>query len=85
MQCPRVTVKDSSQYSLVDAVDNDEEILFGDAERFRAEPHPKLHNILRVWSMLSHGAFICTSLLCFALWMRTPSPYLYDDIPVYCK
>jgi hypothetical protein len=82
---PRVMVKDSSQYSPVDAVDNDEEKLFGDAESFRVEPHPKLHSILRVWPMLSHGALICTSLLFFALWMRTPSPHLYDDIPVYCK
>lgn len=76
-------VKDSSQYSPVDAVDDDEEKLFADAESFRAEPHSKLHSILRVWPLLSHGALICTSLLFFALWMGTPSPYLHEDIPIY--
>lgn len=73
-------VKDSSQYSPVDTIDNDnEEPSFGDAERFCAEPRPKL----RVWPMLSHGVLICTSMLFFALWMGTPSPHLHDDISVY--
>ncbi|KAG1805901.1 hypothetical protein EV424DRAFT_1544234 [Suillus variegatus] len=77
-------VKYSSQYSPVDGVDNDnEEESFGDAERLRAGRRPRLHGILRVWPMLSHGTLICTSILFFALWMGTPSPHLHDDIPVY--
>ncbi|KAG1758120.1 hypothetical protein EDD22DRAFT_912318 [Suillus occidentalis] len=41
---------------------------------FRQEPHPKLHTT---------GMLMCASLLFFALWMGTPSPYLHDDIPIY--
>ncbi|KAG2148153.1 uncharacterized protein EDB93DRAFT_1250211 [Suillus bovinus] len=74
-------VKDSSQYSPVDVVDNDNE--FDDAEWFGAGHRPKLHTIVRVWPMLSHGALICTSILFFALWMGTPSPHLRDDIAIY--
>ncbi|KAG2361938.1 hypothetical protein BDR07DRAFT_1408130 [Suillus spraguei] len=76
-------VNDSSHYSPVDTVDNDEEEkLFGDADRFPEEPRLNSH-ILRVWPMLSHGALICTSILFFVLWMCTPSPHLRDDIPIY--
>jgi hypothetical protein len=76
-------VKDSSQYSPVDSVDNNnDEKTFGDAERFHAEPRPE-SLFLRVWPMLSHGALVCASMLFFVLWMGTPSPYLHDDIPVY--
>ncbi|KAG2126596.1 hypothetical protein DEU56DRAFT_915983 [Suillus clintonianus] len=72
-------VKDFTQYSPVDAVDDDEKLL-GDAERFDAEPRGK-SRVLRLW--LGHGALICASMLFFTLWMRTPSTHLRDDIPVY--
>lgn len=81
MEYPGVVIK----HSPVDAVDSVEERLLGDAGSFRQEPHPKLHSILRMWPMLSHGTLMCASLLFFALWMCTPSPYLHDDIPIYCK
>ncbi|KAG0698830.1 hypothetical protein DFH29DRAFT_1016954 [Suillus ampliporus] len=75
-------VKDSSQYSTVDAVDGDNEKPFDDAEMFGAEPRLD-SRILRLWPGLSHAALICTSTLFFALWMGTPSARLHDDIPVY--
>jgi hypothetical protein len=78
-------VKDSSQYSPVDPIDNDnDEKAFGGAERFHAGPRPE-SRFLRVWPMLSHGALICASMLFFALWMGTPSAHLHDDIPIYCE
>lgn len=77
-------VKDSLEYSPVDAVDyGNEEESFDDAEEFRAGPRPKLYSNLRVWPVVSHGTLLCTSILFFALWMGTPSPHLHDDIPVY--
>ncbi|KIK42898.1 hypothetical protein CY34DRAFT_804473 [Suillus luteus UH-Slu-Lm8-n1] len=79
MEYPGVVIK----HSPVDAVDSVEERLLGDAGSFRPEPHPKLHSILCMWPMLSHGTLMCASLLFFALWMCTPSPYLHDDIPIY--
>ncbi|KAG2127970.1 hypothetical protein DEU56DRAFT_819681 [Suillus clintonianus] len=74
-------VKDFSQYSPVDAVDDDETLL-GDAERFDAEPRAK-SLILRPRLWLSHGTLIFTSMLFFTLWMRTPSAHLRDEIAVY--
>jgi hypothetical protein len=75
--------KDSLQYFPAITFDNDnEEKSFGDAESFHAGPRPKSH-LLRVRPMWSHVVLICTSILFFALWMGTPSPYLRDDIPVY--
>ena len=75
---PRAMVEHSSQYSPVDAVDDEE--LFG------AEPpsRPK-SRILRLGLWLSHGMLMCTSMLFFTLWMSTPSTHLSEDIAVYCK
>ncbi|KAG0697867.1 hypothetical protein DFH29DRAFT_129551 [Suillus ampliporus] len=64
---------DFSQYSPVDAVDDDNEKPFGDVES----------RILRLWPWLSHAALICTSMFFFVLWMGTPAAHLRDDIPVY--
>ncbi|KAG1852833.1 hypothetical protein DFJ58DRAFT_399084 [Suillus subalutaceus] len=71
-------VKYFSQYSLVNTVDDDNEKLSGDAARFGAEPRPESRT-LRLW--LTHGILVCTSVLFFTLWMRTPSTYLHNDIP----
>jgi hypothetical protein len=71
-----------SQYSPVNTIDDDEK-LSGDAERIGAEPRPELRT-LRLW--LTHGVLVCTSVLSFMLWMRTPSTHLRNDIPsIYCE
>ncbi|KAG1787741.1 uncharacterized protein HD556DRAFT_1448424 [Suillus plorans] len=67
-------IKYFSQYSPIDTVDDDEK----PAKRFGAESRLKSH-ALRLW--LSHGVLICTSILSFALWMRTPSTQLINDTP----
>ncbi|KAG2059409.1 hypothetical protein BDR06DRAFT_724979 [Suillus hirtellus] len=67
-------IKYFSQYSPIDTVDGDEKL----AKRFGAESRLKSHT-LRLW--LSHGVLICTSILSFALWMRTPSTQLINDTP----
>lgn len=75
-------VKYLSQYSptnTVETEDEDDEKLFGDAERFGAEFRPESRTGLRLW--LTHGILICTSILSFTLWMRTPSTRLRNDIP----
>ncbi|KAG1728438.1 hypothetical protein EDB19DRAFT_1746780 [Suillus lakei] len=72
-------VKDSPQYSPVDTVDDDEKLL-DDVQRFGVEPRPKSRT-LRLW--LTHGVLICTSVLFFTLWMRTPSTYLRDIPSIY--
>ncbi|KAG2365815.1 hypothetical protein BDR07DRAFT_1328799 [Suillus spraguei] len=69
--------KYSSHYFPIDAADDGEK-LFGDAERFGAEPHPGSRT-LRLW--LTHGVLVCILLLSFTLWMRTPSIQLRNDIP----
>ncbi|KAG1810691.1 uncharacterized protein BJ212DRAFT_1378162 [Suillus subaureus] len=73
---PKMMVKYFSQYSPVDTVDDDSEKLAGDAES--ADPRLKPRT-LRLW--LTHGILICTSVLSFTLWMRTPSTRLRNDIP----
>ncbi|KAG1856582.1 hypothetical protein C8R48DRAFT_299137 [Suillus tomentosus] len=67
-------IKFFSQYSPIDTVDDDDKL----AKRFGTESCPK-SRIRRLW--LSHGVLICTSILSFALWMRTPSTQLRNDIP----
>ncbi|KAG1740969.1 hypothetical protein EDB19DRAFT_1707111, partial [Suillus lakei] len=74
-----IMVKDFSQYSPIDTIDDDEKLL-DDAQRFGVEPRPKSHT-LRLW--LTHGVLICTSVLFFALWMHTPSTYLRDIPSIY--
>lgn len=68
-------IKYFSQYSPIDTVDDGDERL---AKRFSTESRPKSRT-RRLW--LSHGVLICTSILSFALWMRTPSTQLRNDIP----
>ncbi|KAG2068291.1 hypothetical protein BDR04DRAFT_1232905 [Suillus decipiens] len=79
---PKIMHKYLSQYpptNTVETNDGDDEKLFGDTERFGAEFRPESHTGLRLW--LTHGVLICTSILSFTLWMRTPSTQLRNDIP----
>jgi hypothetical protein len=78
-----MTVKYFSWYSPVDTVDDDDEKLSSDAKIFGAELRHESRT-LRLW--LTHCVLICTSVLSFTLWMRTPSTHLIDDIPsIYCE
>ncbi|KAG1787747.1 uncharacterized protein HD556DRAFT_936759 [Suillus plorans] len=72
----KAMIKYFLQYSPIDFVDD--ETLSGGAERFGTKSRPKSRT-RRLW--LSHGILICTSILSFALWMRTPSTQLRNDIP----
>jgi hypothetical protein len=73
-----MTVKYFSWYSPVDIVDDDDEKLSSDAKTFGAEPRHESRT-LRLW--LTHCVLICTSVLSFTLWMRTPPTHLRNDIP----